>query len=32
MNKFSHVMINEMTSTLDDGNYLEAAWLIYLTR
>ena len=30
--KFSHVMINEMTTTLDDGNYLEAAWLIYLTR
>ncbi|PCJ39032.1 MAG: hypothetical protein COA81_11175, partial [Alphaproteobacteria bacterium] len=30
--KFSHVMINEMTTSLDDDKYLEAAWLIYLTR
>jgi len=29
---FSKVVINEMTSTLDGGRFLEAAWLISLTR
>ena len=29
---FSKVVINEMTGTLDGGRFLEAAWLISLTR
>ncbi|NOZ42486.1 MAG: class I SAM-dependent methyltransferase [Alphaproteobacteria bacterium] len=29
---FSGVMIDEMTTTLENGSYLEAAWLVHLTR